>query len=132
MAFLVVVPINDLVQIFFESILVITKVVIKSSINQVFICGRGTCYCLIRLLVLTIASSFARIPSKKLDIYQSSRLTISRLSFFFFIRLKDFFLFIGFLFFLITSIYLSNINEELERSFRLGLNGFIKHFILKV
>lgn len=133
-AFLIAVPVHYLAHVFWKPVLIANKIIVKSEVDQVYTNGQGTNCCLTRPLISIIASSFLNISTKRLGVCfcQGSRLTINQLAFFFFMKLGGFLFLIKLLAFLATNIYFPNTNRRLERSFRLGFNSFIKHFIPEI
>lgn len=81
----------------------------------------------------TIFFDFLKIPAGKLvGSCQDDRLTVSRLSFSFFLRSGGFFFFVGLLAFSATNIYLSDVGRGLKCGLGLGLNSLVKRFVLEV
>ena len=130
MVLLITVLIGYLTHILWGSILTTFRVV-GGSVDQVYPDGRDTNCCLTQLSIATISSSSSRISTGGLDgcSCQGSGLTVSRLGFFLFIRLRDFFFLIGPAAFLTASIYLLDTGRGLKGCLKLGLNGFIEHFV---
>lgn len=133
-ALLIVIPIRYLAHVFQESVLIITKIVVRGDIDQVCTGTQSTGCCMTQLLVAIIFSDFSRILAGGLSVCscQGSRLIVSWFGFLFFMRLEGFFLFTGPLAFSTMSIHLLNPNKRLECSFGLGFDGFIKHFVQRV
>ena len=132
-AFCITVLICYLIHVLWEFILTTTRVV-GNSVDQVYINGWGIDYCSTQLLIATIFSNFLKFPTRKLGgcFCRGDGLTISRFGFFFFIRLRSFFFSIKPPALPTASIHFSDTGEGLEGCLRLGLNGFIKHFVLGV
>lgn len=110
----------------------ILRIVDRGGVDQVCISSQDINYCLTQLLITTISSSSLRVSTKSLGFCQDSRLTVSQLGFFFFIKLEGFLFFIGSLALLAISIYLLNVDRGLKCSLRLGFNGFIEYFVSEV
>ena len=127
MVFLIIVLADYLTHIFQESVLTILRV-FRDSVDKVYTGSQDSNCCLTQLSIAIIFSSFLKILIRGLGncFCQNSGLTISRLGFFFFERLKVFFFFIRPATFLIACIYLLDTDEGLKDHFRLGFNGFIE------
>lgn len=135
MALLIAVLTSYLAHVLWRLVLTVTwiGVIIGGSVNQIYTCGQGiSCYTA-WLLITTIALSITKILTKRLDAWQSDRLVVCWFSLgYFFKRFESFFFFIRPLAFSTTNIHFTNANRGLEHRLRLGFNGFIEHFVLKI
>lgn len=71
-AFLIIIPAYYLTYIFLKLVLTIIRiivVIIENSINQVYTYNCNTNYCTTQPLVIAMASTSLKIPTKKLDTY---------------------------------------------------------------
>lgn len=133
MAFLIAIPTHYLTHIFQESVLTITRIVVKGGINQVYIGSRHIGCCLPQPLVTTIALDFTQVPTRRRGAYSYIRLTISWLCLVFFFKgHRNFFFVIGPPAFSATSMYFTDTGRQLDSCFGLGFNSFIRHFVTEV
>lgn len=131
MAFLIVILTHYLTHIFWGSMATAISIVV--GVNQVYTCGQDTGCCTTWFLVAIVVLNLARIFTQRLGNCQGFKLLVSQHGLFFFFRkLRGLFFLIKPLALSTTSIYFMDTGKGLKRNLRLGLDSFIKHFVLRV